>query len=258
MKGNAYNWKLPDIETLHNLYWDGKMSAASIARQFGVTVGAVKNKLNRYAIPMRNMSDAQALIANYISLPPEGLAFIDGLLLGDGCIFPNRYFTSAQYKHSDKHPSYIIWLANELENMGFDVSFKHYNRASRLSTLNYRDLMVIRQRWYPEGQKRVPHDINIYPITLFNWYIGDGNYHPPASDGGGEQVSIAMEYDEQGKDLLRTKLHELGIPNTNHKTGIYIRSVGRKRFFSYMATAFMAIPDCYRYKFPERYYHGVE
>jgi len=259
MKGNEYNWKLPDIDTLRNLYWNEKRSAANIAQQFGVTVGAVKNKLNRYGIPMRNMSDAQALIANYIFLSPDGLAFIDGLLLGDGCISPNRHFTSAQYKHSDKHKDYIIWLANKLQNMGFEMgTIKHYAKASQLSTLYYRDLIQIRRCWYPDGNKKVPSDIELRPITLLNWYIGDGNYHAPGCDGGGEQVSIAMEFDQEGKDLLRTKLWELGILNSNQKTGIYIRSAGRKHFFNYMAMAFLPIPECYKYKFPERYYHGIE
>ena len=258
MKGNEYNWKLPDAKTLESLYCADKMSSLAIAQKYRVTKAAVRHKLKRHEINLRSMSESQTLIANYISLTSSALAFIDGLLLGDGCIFPSPRGLSAQYKHSDKNPDYIVWLANQLSDMGIEIETRDYPKVSKLASKWYRDFMIIRERWYPLGKKQVPPDIKLEPVTLMNWYIGDGNYHIPAGDGGGEQVTIAMQYDELGKNLLRTKLYELGIATTSYKDCIYFRSSSRQHFFTYMIKVNITIPECYKYKFPRRYYHANE
>lgn len=54
-----YNYKLPIITKLKELYVDNKLSTKKLAVMFGVTSSAVKNKLNRYGIKLRTFSEAQ-------------------------------------------------------------------------------------------------------------------------------------------------------------------------------------------------------
>lgn len=257
-KGNMYNWKLPDIEMLKILYWDKKLSTSIIAEMFNVTKGAVRNKFHRYDVARRTLSDSQSLISNHINLSFFSMNFIDGLLLGDGSISLSLQGLSATYKHTDKNKEYILWLAEMFADMGIEVIYKKdYAKISQLSTKYYRDFVAIRKRWYPTGIKQVPFDIQIKPITLLNWYIGDGNYHKGRNGTlKSESVTIAMQYDQKGKLSLCQELMCLGIENTPHEDRIYIKSNGRQQFFNYMMATQLQIPKCYQYKFPERYCHG--
>ena len=235
------------------------MSIIAIAKEFHVTKAAVRLKLKRHGINLRTMSEAQALVANYIELSESVLHFIDGLLLGDGCVFPNKHGLSAFYRHSDKNASYIKFLSQAFLTMGMECRLYHRDKISQLCSKSYRNFMAIRNRWYPEGTKKVPTDIVLKPITLLNWYIGDGSFHEGKNGTlKSERITIAMLYDEQGKDLLRIKLQEIDIANTSHRGCIYIKANSKQRFFDYMSKAQIQIPQCYKYKFPRRYYHDNE
>jgi len=59
IEGNGYNHKLPAIEDLKKLYFEEKLSTKKIALKFNVTSSAIKNKLNRYGIKLRELSEAQ-------------------------------------------------------------------------------------------------------------------------------------------------------------------------------------------------------
>ena len=58
-KGNQYNHKLPDIETLKKIYFEDGISTLKIAATFGVTSGAVKIKFNRYGIKLKTRINPQ-------------------------------------------------------------------------------------------------------------------------------------------------------------------------------------------------------
>ncbi|MCK9434376.1 MAG: hypothetical protein M0R32_06020 [Candidatus Cloacimonetes bacterium] len=266
-KGNAYNFKLPSIEILKRLYFNEGLSSLKIAKKFGVTKAAVRLKMTRAGIKLRTKSDSQKLNSNFIKLNKRLVEFINGLLLGDGSLVMARHRKSARYLHSDKNKEYIYWLKKELEKFGLEVKIrteirdigkneiKDLKRYYHLSTKSYRDFMSLRRRWYPNGKKKTP-DIKITPITLFNWYIGDGHYNPPFKEGKlrGEQVTIAMLYDYAGRTVLVEKLNKLGIYCTEHKTCIYVRSKSKQSFFDYIGQHKYLVPECYKYKFPEGYY----
>jgi len=199
-KGNMYNHKLPDIEYLKCLYYDKKLSGTDIAKKYNVTPGAVFIKFRRYGIKRRSLSDAQALKANHIELSSGMIEFIDGLLLGDGCVScPTQSKKSACYSHTDKHVKYLTWLAMKLlkYNIITGTIAPHFNNTFHLKTKFYREFLKIRIRWYPDGKKKVPLDIKITPIVLLNWYIGDGSFR----SGKNERVILCMMYDEKGHDL---------------------------------------------------------
>lgn len=248
-KGNSYNWILPDIETLKDLYFNEKMSLKQIARKYKVTPGAVRIKLYRYGITLRTMSEGQALISNYVSITPELNDFINGLLLGDGSIILAGNKKSCWYGHSDKNKDYLKWLRKEFLLFGIECSDikKHTNNSWSIKTKSYRDFVEIRNIWYPEGRKKIP-SIQLTPITLFNWYIGDGSYDKKSK---GEKVVICSMFDPAGKIEMNEQLNSMGIETSIYPESIYIKKESRDAFFEYMLDHNYDIPRCYKYKFSE-------
>lgn len=247
MKGNNYSYKLPDIEKLKYLYFEKKMSANDIAKKYGVTMGAVLIKFRRHDIKRRSMSESQGLIANYIELTPEFISFINGLLLGDGCIVFVKDKKSCWYGHSDKNKEYLEWLKKCFNSFGIKCSDirPHTNNTWSMKTMSYRNFVEIRNTWYPEGKKVIPK-IELTPITLFNWYIGDGSYDKKSKS---KKVVICSQFDQVGKMRISEQLGKIGINNNVYSSSIYILSDSRKQFFDYILNHKYSIPESYKYKF---------
>lgn len=263
MKGNGYNCKLPDVKEIKRLY-DKDLSCEKIATMYGVTKSAVHRKFKRHNIKLRSRSDAQKINANEFKIEEGFLDFINGLLLGDGSLVQARHKKSCWYSHADKRKEYLIWLKTNLERFGLKIPEIREDVRDKgvyfyLHSISYRTLAPLRDIWYPYGKKRTPRDIVITPITLFNWYIGDGHYNPPQKLNGrrGEQVTISMLYDLDGRQLLSDKLKAIGIQNSVHTKCIYIKAESKEKFFRYIINHNYGIPSCYEYKFPERYCNGV-
>lgn len=253
-KGNMYNWKLPDINTLKDIYFNQKMSFNKIARIYGVTTGAVKIKFNRYGIKPRSLSKAQELNAHHFEVTPEIIYFFDGLLLGDGCVcLHQKNKKSGVYGHTDKNYNFIVWLKEQLSrfNIHTGPTYHAKNNTYHFNTRYYREFVEFRHRWYPNGKKVIPKDIILMPNTLKNWYLGDGSYKKGKNGTkGGEIVIICSEFDPPGKILMMEQLVILGINCSIYSHGIYIKAQSRLRFFKYMLLDNNEIPDCYLYKFP--------
>ncbi len=258
MKGKNYNHKLPGIEALKNHYFVDNMSSNGIAKKYGVTKGAVLIKFRRYGVKRRTMSEAQELIANHVTLTRTIIAFINGLLLGDGCIITTPEGKSASYSHTDKHEEYLIWLKKEFEKFSIGCSkITQYQRTQHPKTLyysiktkNYRDFMHFRNIWYPEGKKKIPQ-IELTPTVLYNWYIGDGSYHKYLNrKSGGEKVVICSQFNQEGKLRMSGQLLNIGIENSIYPDCIYLKAKSRKRFFDYILSSGIITPSCYKYKFP--------
>lgn len=246
-KLNDYNHKLPDIAELKRLYFDRKLSSIEIAKIYNVTCGAVLIKFKRYGVSIRSLSESQDLISNHITLIKEHDDFINGLLLGDGCIVMTRNKKSCWYGHSDKNKEYLEWLGKSFNNLGIKCSkiTPHTNNTWSIKTLSYREFIKYRIDWYPDGRKKIP-DIELTPITLFNWYLGDGNYD---KDNKSPKVVICSEFDQAGKNVMSDKLNTIGINNSVYKNCIYIKAKYRDYFFKYITDHNWGIPSSYKYKF---------
>lgn len=246
MKGKNYNYKLPSIETLKGHYFNEKMSARDISKIYNVTVGAVLIKFRRYNIKRRTLSEAQKLISNYIDLTQEAIYFLNGLLLGDGCIAFTGRRKSCWYSHTDKNKEYLRWLIKHLKGFGIECSqIRKYNNAWSVKTKSYRNFVEIRKLWYPKNKKKIPK-IELTPITLFNWYIGDGSYDKKSKS---KKIVICSEFDSEGKIYMAQELEKVGINNSIYINAIYIKSKAKDRFFDYITKHKYNIPESYKYKF---------
>lgn len=109
---------------------------------------------------------------------PSNKDYIDGIILGDGGVYCGSKF-SALY-NQEANFKYYEWLRQiQRDFFSFGISstlkFREEKSSYMLRTISYAELLQFRKRWYPNGVKNVPRDINLQsPQLLANWYMGDG------------------------------------------------------------------------------------
>lgn len=127
------------------------------------------------------------------AMTPELKALFDGLLLGDGHLtkpIPGGLSCCYQMDQREDRLSWLEAVRSDLSKA--DVNSTLALRAAQhrllpngkmlngrpsylLRTSCYRNLIEQRLRWYPQGKKVVPRDVDIgSPVTLAQWYMGDG------------------------------------------------------------------------------------
>ena len=190
--------------------------------------------------------------SNHVELTHEAVDWINGELLGDGCLC-SQYGCSAAFHYSSKYLEYIQYVSNTLNSFGVEqvgsirkVVRKNghscYNYASR----SYVELLLIRNRWYPNGKKKVPRDIVLVPTTLRQWYIGDGCLQHNFARA--PWIILATDsFSIYDVDWLVEQLSEIGISSTRRPSNnrICISSVSVKAFLDYVGECPV---DCYKYK----------
>ena len=83
-------------------------------------------------------------------------------------------------------------------------------------------LTVQRERWYPDGKKHPPSDIELHPETVYWWYVGDGHLIKRS----GCITLGTYGFLKEEVELLAHKLDSLGFsPSVHyhlHSRGYYI------------------------------------
>ena len=122
--------------------------------------------------------------------------FIDGLMLGDGCITVdarNPQRRTATVRMTSKHASVAEWVADSLQVLGggihqrvetlrYQTGNGEVRKASCPKAIYYSrsspQLLSLAERWYAsDGENRrkiVPMDLQLTPTVMHAWYIGDG------------------------------------------------------------------------------------
>ncbi|MBC8526012.1 MAG: hypothetical protein H8D22_03935 [Candidatus Cloacimonetes bacterium] len=161
------------IEKL-NIYQTGKLCNCSY-----MTIWRWLKKLN---IQTRSVSEAKHLQrANHCQLSNKTRQWIDGELLGDGCLSSHSKY-SAYFRYTSKYPQYIQYISNTLSSFGIKQTGKiqkKYNKRWNCYTYcyvssRYVELLPIYKRWYPKDKKIIPKDLKLTPLVLRQEMIGDG------------------------------------------------------------------------------------
>jgi len=143
---------------------------------------------------------------------------LEGELLGDGCLSRTKQCINAmfQYKTSNlQYSEYVKSLFNIFDpSNDYDHSqYTHLERATGYSwyTKTNPSLTEIYDRWYPDGIKIVPRDLELTPLVCLHWYIGDGCLE---TNHKTKQQYIELHtqgFNESNIDLLVQKLNDLGF-----------------------------------------------
>jgi len=227
---------------LEEKYVDEGLFGTEIAEMCGVHCTTIYKWLRKFDIEVRERGTP----ANHLELSDELLEFLNGSLLGDGCIHLAHHGKSASYEERDTHGEYLNWLSNQLLRLGVesrDIK-KEKKGTFVLGTKYYRELVKVRDKWYPNGKKKVPKDIELTSTSLLNWYLGDGSYDP------NDTARIGVFSLKDGLPQLQSGLEKVGIKANINSGGLRIRKESLDRFFDYILSDGVEIPPCYEYKFP--------
>lgn len=174
--------KYEDKNYLYNNYINKKLSTYRIGKLCNVTGETIQNWMKKFNIPCRSYSELRhSERANHCNLTQKALEWINGELLGDGNLSSTSIY-SAKFAYSSKYPEYIEYVRDTLDEFGIEQVGKIYkmyhkdygNYSYRYCSRAYIELLPIYKQWYPEGEKIVPKDIKLTPLTVRQWHIGDG------------------------------------------------------------------------------------
>jgi len=191
--------------------------------------------------------------ANHCNLSQKAINWINGELLGDGCLFSESLY-SAKFAYTSKHTEYIKYIADILKTFGIGQIGKirrYYRKELNCYTYHYQsryyaELYPIYKKWYPEGKKIVPKDIKLTPLTCRQWYIGDGCLEHPINGNPHIRMGTYGFLIEDVRWLVK-QLIELGIKATrlpNNNT-INISVYSTEDFLNYIKKCPV---KCYQYK----------
>lgn len=124
-----------------------------------------------------------------LNLSDEFMENFTGFMLGDGYLSNrNKSKHSAQFCMRNKHPNYVYEISRLLakENIDHVVkvndvkgNFRGSGYSSTVYTKFYTTFTELEGKWYETRSdgthfKIVPNDLKLTPISLLQWYIGDG------------------------------------------------------------------------------------
>jgi hypothetical protein len=157
-----------------------------------------------------------------ISLTPEQSAYINGSLLGDGHINYYSGTGNASFRklRSQKDKSYLEWERQFLidfctpsskvfDSSIFDTRTNKYYYHSRFHTRSCSLFGELYEKWYPNGIKIVPRDLELTPLTMAIWFLDDGGISIKGNKPHLFEIKIATDgFLEQDVEFLAHLLQE--------------------------------------------------
>jgi len=249
--GNIKHW---DKNWLKEKYLKEKLNATQISKECGVNRRTIDKWLKKFNIFTRSQNETVHLTkVNHCNLSQKAIEWINGELLGDGCLQPTSLY-SAGFRYSSKYKEYINYISDTLKSFGIERSgriIKYYNKRQdtycyKYNSRSYKELMPIYKEWYPEGKKIIPKNIKLNPITLRQHYIGDGSLIH--QNGNMRIILCTCGFSILDVNWFVEKLNNLGFramrqPSRNI---IHISTYSVIDFLNYIGECPV---NCYKYKF---------
>lgn len=234
-----------DAEKIVSAYLQG-VPLATLAAQNGVHVYHIKKALCAERVPLRDRCEVARLRErNDVPLAPCVQKRIEGELLGDGSLKQHKFQSFFSFRTSNRE--YAEWLANIFGDNGMPsigsgisteqhIAFGTLCTAYQFRTISTIQLHALYQKWYSQGHKSVPNDLEITPLTVLHWWLGDGSVRHQCA---GVLCTDAFAIEEQ--ELLSNKFNNMGlktkvVPWGNYHR-IYIHSTSMLDFLAYIGPA---------------------
>ena len=242
-------------EWLRGKYWDEELNTYQIGKICKVHNKTIWRWLKELGISIRNNSEAKSLSkTNHCNPSQEAIEWINGELLGDGCL-QSRSPYSASFTYTSKYLEYINYISNTLKSFGIEQSgkiAKYHDKRYNVyfycyCSRSYAELLPIRKQWYPKGIKIIPKDIELTFLICRQWYLGDGNLHHEKK-GRPCNILNTCGFSVSGVNWLVKQLIKLGFKATRRPgcNTIRISAYSTKVFLDYIGNSPV---KCYNYKF---------
>lgn len=192
------------------------------------------------------------------SLSEKQREIIIGNLLGDG------HITNDCKRYEDRHSAFVVtsiqkeYLEHLMDEFGvFSNSIKVSHTAEETAEnlqktgfspnatpencetcyqLHSRYLPTftkLRNRFYNDGEKRFPTDLDLSPIIVRYWFAGDGTIYAPA-DQGDPKILIYCYAEEGREKYLKSLFREIGFDPRVSSGSIRFDATQTEKLFDYM------------------------
>ena len=225
---------LSEFKSAMEKWYSETGSVYAVAKKLKCSPQSIKNWMHRLNIPffdigiLRSNRRREVACGKIAVLTKIQLHRLDGLLLGDGHLRPGKY--TSRYTHSSKYIQTLERITRIFDCLIFSKPYYYISKIGAswsFASLNHIALKPIRDRWYPDGKKIIPKDIELYPETMYEWYIGDG------CCSCGSVYLCTNGFADECRELLRDKLTNLGVTTTvMSDKRIRIRTVAVQKFYS--------------------------
>ena len=191
---------------------------------------------------------------NHCNLSKEAIEWINGELLGDGYMRQSPSL-KISFQYTSKYPEYIYYVSETLKSFGIKRAGKIYEEYHKImncytyhyESIKYVELLPIYNKWYPNGKKIIPRDIELTPLVIRQWYIGDGylefreNHRP--------RIKLCTcGFPISDVNWLTKQLNNMNFKSKRQPSNniIYISPCSIKKFLDYIGEYPV---ECYKYKF---------
>lgn len=126
---------------------------------------------------------------------------LDGLIIGDGTIGnggSGNYrltVTTTEYEYALHLRDILGWIFKKIQHIPFDYKKDQYH----VRTICHDYFTKQRERWYPEGTKKIPDDFEVTPTTMKHWVCADGNF---SSTTGGKRYKIGNSMEQNRREWI--------------------------------------------------------
>lgn len=144
---------------------------------------------------------------------------INGSLLGDGCLAPRKHRKNTRFVILRKLDDidYLKWQFSFMENLcktGIKSKFYFDKRTNKtygscyFATIANEQLTNISKKWYHDGGKHIPVDLELTPLCLGIWFLDDGNIRYTSSKKALQLTFATNCFLEQEVKMLSQKLQD--------------------------------------------------
>lgn len=175
---------------------------------------------------------------------------LDGLLLGDASVPAGQNLLHFSQR-SDRR-EYVEYVATALglpldrvkdRARQPDTRTGRVYRCSELRTYSDPVFGNLRSRWYPNGRKVVPRDLQLSPECVLNWFLCDGSCSP--TRGSAQLMLCTDAFPADDLDFLRGLLSGVGVEANTCGPRLRVRQNSVARFYDYIGPCPVT---CFAYK----------
>lgn len=230
------------------------ISGNRLSQKYNKNISSIMYLLRKNNIPIRSIGD-NVIKAKYnkpnIIFSQEFKEILTGLLMGDGSLRIHKKGRNPLYTHTDKNLEAIQYFKQLFENQGIKVSniwINSKNKCYYFQTESLKEFIEFYDLFYPiDSKKRLPN-INITPIILKFWYIGDGSIKKQ----NGTLNNSCNISNKWGNSFILNQFKSLFSNNSNYYKdeqkncgSFYIPHKGLIKMLEYIGECPV---ECYKYK----------
>ena len=252
------------VKDILNIYYVGKLmdceSTAKIVKEkYGMSISddTILRLAEKYGVK-RTKAEAISLSRCYLPrktiITKSILQILDGMVLGDGSITVNSDTKIGRFKIGSVHEEFARHCYNLFSSYKASEPYFYAGIKGKgmwdVQTLHHPDLYEQYLRWYPNGTKIIPSDIEFTSEMVLYWYLGDGSISAPR-EGNGRYMYFATNCfsKESLERIVVPKFAEIGIEvvRVTDDSRVFIQTNSINKLLQYMGGR--SPVKCFDYKF---------